>query len=477
MTTFFKKPFSTIFILIIFVELLSFLSFLILPLRPILFLILGLVILIISFYRLEYGILVLLAELFVGSKGHFFNLTIGSFDFSFRMLLFFIILFVWLVGLFQKKYSVSFFRSKFFTFYLLFFIILAWGVGAGFLHQNEKNLIFYDANAWLYFLLIFPIFDVIVNKEQIKNIFRVFFAAISWLAIRTFIIFFIFTHQIRAIVPDLYYWVRLRGIGEITLLDSFARVFFQSQIYSLIGFFVILSLIVFTSGQLKNKFYFLFIPTIPLILGFSRSFWLAFAVTLAVFFVVLKIKKKFSYFKIIKILTLIVLVFLFSLGFLWFSLKIPPQATIDLSSLFEKRMDLDEPAVSSRMSQLPYLLSANLERPILGSGFGRTISYFSQDPRALERHPLGLYTTYAFEWGFLDIWLKIGLVGLAVFLVLLWQIFKNGWSNSNNNKPLIFGLLFGLIALVTTHITSPYLNHPLGIGYLLVCSVIFYLTF
>ncbi|MBS4001152.1 MAG: hypothetical protein KGZ71_11795, partial [Desulfobulbaceae bacterium] len=55
-----------------------------------------------------------------------------------------------------------------------------------------------------------------------------------------------------------------------------------------------------------------------------------------------------------------------------------------------------------------------------------------------------------------------------------WKNFKMGLKKiKTDEKPLIFGLIFGLIALVITHFVSPYLNHPLGIGYLILCSLIF----
>ncbi|MFN3301468.1 MAG: O-antigen ligase family protein [Patescibacteria group bacterium] len=479
MSSFFKKNYLTIFLLIVFFELLSFFGFLVPFINTLSFFIISLVILIFSLIRLEYGIYVLLAELFIGSKGHLFYFEIGSIRISIRMVLFTIVMVSWLIEVIKRKYKLNFFRSKFFIFYFLFFIFFLWGVFAGLIYKNQKDLIFFDANAWLYFFLIFPFFDLINERKIIENILKILTATLSWLAIKTFLIFFFFTHQIKAIMPDLYYWIRTRGLGEITAIDSFYRVFFQSQIYSLIGFFIFISFIIFLKN--KKNFYFLFIPTIPLLISFSRSYLLSFILTFLIFLIYLKIKEKFSFFKIGEIFLIILSVFGLSFAFIWFSLKIPPKIVIDLSSLIEKRIEFEEPAVSSRIIQLPYLLSAILEKPILGSGFGKTVSYFSRDPRALERHPLGLYTTYAFEWGYLDIWLKIGLVGLFVFLLLIWKIFQFGWKmieiykskNENFQKSLILGMLFGLIALIITHFTSPYLNHPLGIGYLILCTVIF----
>lgn len=483
MKSYFQKPFRFILLVIILIELLSFFSFLIPPLNSIFFSLLSFFVFILSLVRLEYGIFALLAELFIGSKGHLFFFDLGQLRISFRMALYTIVMIVWLIGLIQKKYKFNFIHSKFFIPYFLFFLFLLFGVINGLLSKNQKDLIFFDGNAWLYFLLIFPIYDLLNNKIIKNQILKIFSASLSWLAIKTFIIFFIFTHQIKAIMPDLYYWIRTRGLGEITDIDSFYRIFFQSQIYSLIGFFIFLSLIVFIQ-DLKKNFYFLFIPFLPILISFSRSYWLSFILTFLTFLLFLKIKEKFSWQNIGMVFLISFFVFIFSISFTFFSLNLPPKPTIDLGSLIEKKFTFQEPAASSRIIQLPYLLSAILEKPFFGHGFGKTVSYFSKDPRALERHLLGLYTTYAFEWGYLDIWLKIGLVGLFIFLILIWKIFKEGLNKIKNKnqtlsevnyyqKSLIFGMLMGLIALIVTHFTSPYLNHPLGIGYLILSAVFF----
>ncbi|MGC9048780.1 MAG: hypothetical protein ACP5IX_00970, partial [Patescibacteria group bacterium] len=152
----------------------------------------------------------------------------------------------------------------------------------------------------------------------------------------------------------------------------------------------------------------------------------------------------------------------------------------DFSSLISRRFELGtEPAAVSRWQQLGPLWQAIKQRPLFGSGFGTIITYQSQDPRAIAKYG-GRYSTYAFEWGYLDIVLKIGFMGLAVYLILIYQIFREGiklifnfqFSIFNFWPALVFGLLLGLIALVAAHISSPYLNHPLGIGYLMLCSAI-----
>ncbi len=142
--------------------------------------------------------------------------------------------------------------------------------------------------------------------------------------------------------------------------------------------------------------------------------------------------------------------------------------------MFSDRLtDLDEAAVRSRWDLLPPLGREIIKHPIIGSGFGTTVTYKSSDPRAVQVNPGGIFTTYAFEWGFLDIMLKIGLTGLIVYLLLIGKIWRSGWRLGQSGEFISFGLLLGLGALLATNFFSPYLNHPLGIGYIILSDIFF----
>ena len=106
------------------------------------------------------------------------------------------------------------------------------------------------------------------------------------------------------------------------------------------------------------------------------------------------------------------------------------------------------------------------ENLIQGAGFGATLTYKSSDPRVLSQNLDGNYTTSAFEWGWHDILFKLGLFGFGAYILLLFNII---WGNFKKyfHNTLLVSLNLGLIIILFIHIFSPYLNHPLGIGYLL----------
>ena len=170
-----------------------------------------------------------------------------------------------------------------------------------------------------------------------------------------------------------------------------------------------------------------------------------------------------------------------SIGLIYGIVKFPypePIGNFSANLISERATSMNDAAGSSRWNLLPVLNEEIKKAPLQGRGFGATVTYITQDPRVLEQNPSGQYTTYAFEWGWHDIALKIGGLGLLVYVLLLGKIFVDGIALSRKSKvesrkSLIYiALLAGLVMIVVTSAFSPYLNHPLGIGYVVLTSVI-----
>jgi len=533
---FFDKTFKTTILFIIFLELLSFTGYYFPLINKIAFLGILFITLILALEKLEYGIYILLAELFVGSKGYLFYFESGGVVVSLRIGLFLVIISVWLFYLIKSRYTeiatridadkqiFNFLTYKFknlSTSYWLLFLAIAWGIIYGILRGNNFSNVFFDANAWLYFLLVFPIFEVIKNEEQIKNIFQIFLAGLVDIILKSLFSLWIFSHGFIWFGQDLYRWLRTSGVGEVTpVTGNFYRVFFQSQIYALLGFFIFLCLMIGYwwnkrrredmniipnkverseeshrrvryfwdfSLTLRMTFYFLLSTFcfLIIIISFSRSFWLAFAGGLVILFIYLIFITKESWRRIFKFAGIIIIIAILDLGFLYLFVTYPKTGEgVPLASLIGERISASEAAGFSRINQLEPLFRAIIKHPVIGSGFGTTVTYKSADPRILAISPKGEYTTYAFEWGYLDIWLKIGLAGLLIYLGLIWQLLKKGWGRMmkyevgsmkyevGSMKYLNLGFLLGLVGLLLVNIFTPYLNHPLGIGYLILFSVI-----
>lgn len=484
----FGKYFKTSLLFISFALILSFIAYFF-PLfnKVAFFVILGLT-LILTLEKLEYGLYILLAELFIGSKGYLFYFDLGGTSVSLRIALFLIVMGVWFA-----KYVIARSRATkqsldseiatpptvarndgLMRWYWILFAFIAWGFVWGLIRGNSFQDLFFDFNGWLYFCIIFPLIDVIKSRKQIENILQIFTAAITIVITKTFIFLYIFSHGFEVAVLPIYRWLRQFLIGEVTLMPSgFYRIFFQSQIYLLIGFFIFSAFLIWQNK--KDKRYWLLVigSLTSILISFSRSFWVGLAAGLFALLVILIIQK-FSFGKIVKIslVGLAILVISLAAVFTTAQFPIPEPGKISFTDMFSDRLtDLDEAAVRSRWDLLPPLGREIIKHPIIGSGFGTTVTYKSSDPRAIQVNPGGIFTTYAFEWGYLDIMLKIGLAGLVVYLLLIAKIWRFGWLLGRSGVFIAFGFLAGLAALLATNFFSPYLNHPLGIGYIIFCDI------
>lgn len=437
--------------------------------------------------NLAYGVYMVLAELIIASKGYLFYFELGNKSISIRIAIFLAIMAVWLIKTAiiswqRKKLTIPLLKSKIFPYYLALFFFIGWGIISGIIHNNNLGNIFFDFNGWLYFALIFPLFEII-KKENINSLLSVILAALTALVLKTFIIFFIFSQQINYAIPGLYRWIRITGVGEITDMGfGFSRIFFQSHIYAVLGFFTLLPLIadklVYKREMLKNNAKLLgLIASLAaiIIISFSRSFWVGTAATFFIYFLSLIFVFKEKIRHLFARGLVIVSIFLIAISMITLLVKIPlpgGDGSVDISSVLNERTtNLSEAAIGSRWNLIKPLWQAIKANPLIGSGFGKTVTYKTLDPRALEANLTNEYTAYAFEWGYLDIWLKLGLLGLAAYLVLIWKILKEGWKYKDNK--LFLGSLLGITALLATHFFTPYLNHPLGIGYLMLLSVIY----
>jgi O-antigen ligase len=113
----------------------------------------------------------------------------------------------------------------------------------------------------------------------------------------------------------------------------------------------------------------------------------------------------------------------------------------------------------SRMLLLPKIIAKIKGHPFIGDGLADTVTVYSP---VVKKE----ITTSQFDWGFLEIWAELGLVGLLAwaslisFLVyqLKQQYFTPAWQ------------LGSIVVLGVITLTSPALFHVLGIVWLTVLA-------
>jgi len=482
---FFKDKFRITLLLIVLAELVSFFCYsmrFVFDLSAIVFGLIFIGMAVLAAVRPDIALYVILGELFIGGKGHLLDLNWGGQAVSIRIGLFCAFFLGFSVWVFRNKKWKELWSSAVSNKALLILgAVCLWGLFTAWVNQVGFKDIFLDFNAWLFFLYFLPFSLIFKNKTHFESIMQVFSAAIVWIAVKTLFYFYAFTHSL-PIIFDLYKWGRDAGWGEFTLVSgNLFRIFSQAQLFSMIGF-SLFAVCLLLAGKINwKRDWPLELATIlsasALIISLSRSFWVgaAFAGLVGVVFAFwkLKLKIKEALIALIHFILIIVVAYGLVLAVLYFPIPWVDRGSADLLS---SRLKL-EAAASSRQQQLLPLTRAVAVHPVLGSGWGTKVTYFSNDPRIKNvNNPTGEYTTDAFEWGYLDILLKIGLIGLLAYAAVVFTAGKNIWQkiiNASAEEKLIYlGLFCGLGALLATHMFSPYLNHPLGIGYILLLLVL-----
>lgn len=489
-----NKRFYYLILALFVIESLSFLSYFFPLLREISFFAIVLAVIVLAIKDLKYALYVIILELIIASHGYIFFSEIFSFDISIRIAMWVVVMFVWFVKYIfflkdyiqaplekRKKQSISKFFAYFPSYILLSLFILIASL-KGFILSDNLSVWFGDFNSWLYFLILLPLIYVFKNnnyQELLKDLISLFLAGVTWIALKTLILLFFFSHNL-AIIEPLYAWSREYLLAEITALPSgFYRIFFQSHIYSLMLLIVALFSLKDLKKISRRQSYILIIifslSVSAILLSLSRSLWVGLALALLIWFIYIlkKYNKSFIYYSLSRL-------FIIGLGAVLLivaviNIPLPGySADFNTGKTFKDRAnvkDSDEAAISSRWSLLVPMTNEILKAPVIGHGFGKEITYISSDPRVLENNSSGEYTSSAFEWGWLSIWLKMGILGLLAYLWLFYRVIRDAFKY-RHDRPYIWALGLSLLALIAINFFTPYLNHPLGIMYLLLISLI-----
>lgn len=333
----------------------------------------------------------------------------------------------------------------------------------------QKNaFVFADVNAWGFLLLLVPVLDLArrATKQHLQTFAVWIVAALLWSVTKTLVLFYAFSHAFPAwMLEPIYLWVRRTGVGEITRAGgSVFRIFFQSHIYGLILAPGLLLIQRFKRSRLSLVlvgFCVLFLA--QTLVSLSRSFFLGLAVSglLAAIFAwradrirgVVQLGGRFVVTSGMAILLVA--------GLCFFPF---PRSDASLLNAWQSRISAGDDASASRWKLLPAMWEKIQQRPLMGSGFGATVTYTSRDPRVVQSTG-GVYTTYAFEWGWLEHWIKLGILGIPLLVLLLARLMQR-ILRSELSPEYQRILILSVVAIAVVHVSTPYLNHPLGFAWL-----------
>ncbi|MFA6429005.1 MAG: O-antigen ligase family protein [Patescibacteria group bacterium] len=439
------------------------------------------VVAVLAWRRPSMALAILATEYVLGSKGALFN-AFGNAEnnggVSIRILLFaafFVGWFAWAVQ--NKTYRAwqSYLVGRRLVLALAIVVAYAFLIGV----VRHTPFLLADANAWGAWLLLLPTLDLARHdRDRLKQwMLPAMLAAAAWMPLKTLALFYFFSHGFpEYLTTTVYLWVRRTGVGEVTrVVGSTYRVFFQSHLYAIpavIGAWLYVGESKEERGlgmSTKWAWGIGIAWMAVMIVSLSRSLflgWIA-GVLFCLYYVLRRKGKKFLEKAINK------LIIIFGATLLVFVvLAFPfPQSGGSMLDLVKSRANITEDAAMSRWKLLPVLWEGISVHPLTGSGFGSTITYESKDPRVVSATG-GRLTTYAFEWGWLDLWLKGGLLLPLILFAMLVCLGYRFWREKSLPEWLRLAGVSSILALAVTHVFTPYLNHPLGIVYLIAAEAL-----
>lgn len=430
---------------------------------------------VVAWKRPELGMAVAFAELFANSHGHLVSYEIGGFSVSMRMAVFGGVMLAWLGSVLARRSRLAVADPRL-TLFLPLIAAVAVGFSVGF-RENPAGLAFADGNAYLYLAYLLPILSIDWDGEKKRLLLQVFAASAAWVGTLTLLLLYVFTHFPEWMLGLVYRFVRDTRTGELTKMSgALFRIFLQAQ-FSVVAFAYFLLPFLFVKSLDRRSIWritglFALVAAVILI-SLSRSFWVgivaggAVSVALVAYAAWPGLKTMGKAAGSLVTATAAAAVLLVAVILFPFPYHVGRVG--DLTSLFSDRTtDLSDVAISSRWNLLPPLVDEVTASPIMGSGFGEEVTFKTDDPRARAINPDGTWTTYALEWGWLEVWLKMGILGPIAFVYAFYGLVRGLWGGLRSDQAWVsVAFVSAVVMLYVTHVFSPYLNHPLGLGLLM----------
>lgn len=432
----------------------------------------GVAVCIATFFKLEYGLFFAFLELLSNAHGHILSAQIGSFSLSLRMVIFFAVLISFAARCLLNRTKISFTDHRILLFLPIFFAVCI-GITVGLTQRSFKE-VFSDGNAYLYLLYLFPLIALSWDRVKQRTVLQMLAAAACFTSIMSLLGFYAYTHFSENVLRSTYVFLRDIRFGEMTQAGfGIYRIFAQTQVFVfLFGFILMHRFFLIQSKQDRIlTIFFLSLVSATAIVSLSRSFWIgSFCATIFILFMHLCVFKTRAR-EFLKAIGFMLSTFLFSAFVLLLILFFPIPNTLvnqNVSGILSERLIDSDPASSSRWNLLVPMLELIKNEPIVGNGFGQSVTFISNDPRVRAIQENGTWTTTSMEWGWLELWLKMGLMGPVGFLFFFFSLIKKAKSQIYTEKSwLSVWVISSMIFLFITHFFSPYLNHPIGLGTLL----------
>ena len=437
------------------------------------------------------------AECVFGGSGRW--LCIGSL--SIRILLFILCFAASLPFVFLEQGVI--FRKTCIIFSAVFGLFLLIGAFVGLKSGNTVSFIWADISSFLTLALLPGIFAVIDNDQKLNRLLNVIFYSSVFVAVMTTVLHIGLAWMDDTTINILNDWINEKSLGGFAILATrLNRVYFRSQIF--LQFSVLLGIWkIWKINDLRQRVL-LFVcegtMIFAIIASYTRGFWIGLFFSFVIV-VGLEWKKWKSLLKTVCIFLLMVVAF-FCISTICYgkpyvlaevinrfdsnlivlraseeNSEVPVETIVETSipssekSEENEKTDIvaasNETAVNLRKDSLAALNKKIAAHPILGNGLGTNLDGVRNDGK----------TEYMYQ----DIMMKLGGIGLLLFLVVflcmpLIHIYKRircihsvySWDDNRVRNSF---LVAGYLGVALTSAFNPFLASPMGIMMLIVVDL------
>lgn len=423
-----------------------------------------------TYKKLEYGLFIAFIELLSNAHGYLISEHIGPLRVSIRMVIFLAVFVGWMIAMLVRRNPVRFRDSRMISFLPLIFAIVIGGIVG--LVQRSAVEVFQDGNAYLYLCYLLPVLHVQWDSIKQRVILQMLAAATIFSSVVSILLLYAYTHFSEPVLKIVYVYLRDIRFAEITNVGmGIYRIFEQTQFFAIIFGLLILPRL-FIPQSKRDRF--VTVGTLSLVasvllISMSRSFLFGAIGAVFVIFLAMIIVYKTTIKQFIVGMSRTLLVTALGVLMLIAAVAFPfphDRGAADyLSDIFGARVSESDVAISSRWNLLGPMIDRIQLSPVFGNGFGQTVTFKTDDPRARAINPDGTWTTTSMEWGWFELWLKMGVFGPMAFLFLYVGIIRSAMQLFHTEKTWIAIWVIATMTFVYfTHVFSPYLNHPIGIG-------------
>jgi O-Antigen ligase len=353
-----------------------------------------------------------------------------------------------LFGLLLVKTLMLMFKTKIKFPYLKPFMLIGilvpiYGAVISVFRGGNLTYIFDDAKGYIFFLTGLCLsYMTCINNNLKTKIIKHFLSASVIVSLATITFLLLATTGAQGIFESSQ-WLIDRNLGFAGVeTNGQYRIFMSGQLYVMLSLILVFSQMM--NGQKNKMNLILFIIfSACILISNTRGLWLGSVIGLGFVFIYSKLSIK----KLVTIYIGTILIF----SSLFFFQDYIETVTERFSSSFDFSNDASN---STRSEQTDQLLTEFYNYPLIGKGFGATLS--SGYTRA--------EIPYTFELSYFELLYKLGVVGFSFFALGILFIFK--LLISTNNKKIKNGLIAAFLSFIVLSTTNPYIVSSLGMFFL-----------